>query len=73
MPPGAQPGAVGANEAQPLIDPPSHPADAGPQVSPQLPGVGLLSSAWTDISGAAGTELVPSGLAAIVVALMTAL
>ncbi len=37
------------------------------------PTTDALSSAWTDISGAAGTELVPSGLAAIVVALMTAL
>jgi cysteine-S-conjugate beta-lyase len=32
-----------------------------------------LCSAWTDISGAAGTVLLPSGLAAIVAALMTAL
>ena len=32
-----------------------------------------MRSAWTDIAGAAGTVLVPSGLAAIVVALMTAL
>ena len=32
-----------------------------------------MCSAWTDLSGAAGTVLVPSGLAAIVVALMTAL
>ena len=31
------------------------------------------ASAWTDLAGAAGTVLVPSGLAAIVVALMTAL
>jgi cystathionine beta-lyase len=37
------------------------------------PTTEALSAAWTDISGAAGTELVPSGLAAIVVALMTAL
>src|SRR5271157_1110145 len=36
------------------------------------PTTDALSSAWTDISGAAGTELVPSGLAAIVVALMAA-
>lgn len=36
------------------------------------PTTDALCSAWTDISGAAGTELVPSGLAAIVVALMTA-
>ena len=32
-----------------------------------------LASAWSDISGAAGTVLTPSGLAAIVVALLTAL
>jgi cysteine-S-conjugate beta-lyase len=37
------------------------------------PTTHALSSAWSDISGAAGTVLVPSGLAAIVVALMTAL
>ncbi len=37
------------------------------------PTTDALSNAWTDISGAAGTELVPSGLAAIVLALMTAL
>ncbi len=37
------------------------------------PTTDALCSAWTDISGAAGTELVPTGLAAIVVALMTAL
>ena len=37
------------------------------------PTTAALSAAWTDISGAAGTVLVPSGLAAIVVALMTAL
>ncbi len=37
------------------------------------PTTDALSSAWTDISGAAGTVLVPSGLAAIVVALMAAL
>ncbi len=37
------------------------------------PTTEALCSAWTDIAGAAGTVLVPSGLAAIVVALMTAL
>src|SRR5208282_4505996 len=37
------------------------------------PSTEALCAAWTDISGAAGTELVPSGLAAIVVALMAAL
>jgi cystathionine beta-lyase len=37
------------------------------------PTTEALRSAWTDIAGAAGTVLVPSGLAAIVVALMTAL
>jgi cysteine-S-conjugate beta-lyase len=37
------------------------------------PTTEALCSAWSDISGAAGTVLVPSGLAAIVVALMTAL
>jgi cystathionine beta-lyase len=37
------------------------------------PTTEALCSAWTDLSGAAGTILVPSGLAAIVVALMTAL
>jgi cystathionine beta-lyase len=37
------------------------------------PTTDALKEAWTDISGAAGTVLVPSGLAAIVVALMTAL
>src|SRR5271166_5952172 len=37
------------------------------------PTTEALSSAWTDIAGAAGTVLVPSGLAAIVVALMTSL
>ncbi|RBP02025.1 cystathionine beta-lyase [Roseiarcus fermentans] len=36
------------------------------------PSTDALTAAWSDISGAAGTELVPSGLAAIVVALMTA-
>ena len=37
------------------------------------PSTEVLSSAWTDLTGAAGTVLLPSGLAAIVVALMTAL
>jgi cystathionine beta-lyase len=37
------------------------------------PTTEALCSAWTDLSGAAGTVLVTSGLAAIVVALMTAL
>ena len=37
------------------------------------PTTEALCSAWTDLSGAAGTVLAPSGLAAIVVALMTAL
>jgi cystathionine beta-lyase len=37
------------------------------------PTTEALASAWTDLAGAAGTVLVPSGLAAIVVALMTAL
>ena len=37
------------------------------------PTTEALSSAWSDISGAAGTVLVPSGLAAVVAALMTAL
>src|SRR6201986_4176174 len=37
------------------------------------PTTEALCSAWTDLSGGAGTVLVPSGLAAIVVALMTAL
>ena len=37
------------------------------------PTTEALSSAWTDLTGAAGTVLLPSGLAAIVVALMTAL
>ena len=37
------------------------------------PTTDALSSAWSDISGAAGTVLVPSGLAAIVVSLMAAL
>jgi cysteine-S-conjugate beta-lyase len=37
------------------------------------PTTEALCSAWTDLSGAAGTVLVPSGLAAVIVALMTAL
>jgi cystathionine beta-lyase len=37
------------------------------------PTTDALCSAWSDIAGAAGTVLVPTGLAAIVVALMTAL
>jgi cysteine-S-conjugate beta-lyase len=37
------------------------------------PTTDVLCSAWTDLTGAAGTLLLPSGLAAIVVALMTAL
>jgi cysteine-S-conjugate beta-lyase len=37
------------------------------------PTTDALAEAWSDISGAAGTVLVPSGLAAIAVALMTAL
>jgi cysteine-S-conjugate beta-lyase len=37
------------------------------------PTTEALCSAWTDITGAAGTVLVPSGLAAVVVALITAL
>jgi cysteine-S-conjugate beta-lyase len=37
------------------------------------PTTEALCSAWTDLSGAAGTVLLPSGLAAVVVALMTAL
>jgi cysteine-S-conjugate beta-lyase len=37
------------------------------------PTTEALRSAWTDIAGAAGTVLVPSGLAAVVVALMTSL
>jgi cysteine-S-conjugate beta-lyase len=37
------------------------------------PTTQALCSAWSDLSGAAGTVLVPSGLAAVVVALMTAL
>jgi cystathionine beta-lyase len=37
------------------------------------PTTDALSSAWTDLTGGAGTVLVPSGLAAIAVSLMTAL
>jgi cysteine-S-conjugate beta-lyase len=37
------------------------------------PTTEALSSAWSDLAGAAGTVLAPSGLAAIIVALMTAL
>ena len=37
------------------------------------PTTEALSSAWSDLTGAAGTVLLPSGLAAIVAALMTAL
>src|SRR5215469_1019514 len=37
------------------------------------PTTEALASAWSDLSGAAGTVLLPSGLAASVVALMTAL
>jgi cysteine-S-conjugate beta-lyase len=37
------------------------------------PTTEALCSAWSDITGAAGTVLAPSGLAAIIVALMTAL
>ena len=37
------------------------------------PTTEALSSAWSDLAGAAGTMLAPSGLAAIIVALMTAL
>jgi len=37
------------------------------------PTTQALQEAWNDLAGAAGTMLVPSGLAAIVVALMTAL
>ena len=37
------------------------------------PTTEALQEAWNDLAGAAGTMLVPSGLAAIVVALMTAL
>jgi cystathionine beta-lyase len=39
----------------------------------RTPTTDALSSAWSDISGAAGTMLVPSGLAAIAVSLMAAL
>jgi cystathionine beta-lyase len=37
------------------------------------PTTDALASAWSDLTGAAGTVLVPSGLAAIAVSLMTAL
>ncbi len=37
------------------------------------PSTEALCSAWSDLTGAAGTVLAPSGLAAIIVALMTAL
>jgi cystathionine beta-lyase len=37
------------------------------------PTTDALTEAWTDLSGAAGTVLVPSGLSAITMALMTAL
>jgi cysteine-S-conjugate beta-lyase len=37
------------------------------------PTTEALSSAWSDLAGAAGTVLAPSGLAAVIVALMTAL
>jgi cystathionine beta-lyase len=37
------------------------------------PTTDALASAWSEIAGAAGTELVPSGLAAIVVSLMAVL
>ena len=37
------------------------------------PTTQALCSAWTDLSGAAGTVLVPSGIAAIVAALMATL
>jgi cystathionine beta-lyase len=37
------------------------------------PTAEVLCSAWTDLAGAAGTVLAPSGLAAVIVALMTAL
>jgi cysteine-S-conjugate beta-lyase len=37
------------------------------------PTMEALCSAWTDLAGAAGTVLAPSGLAAVIVALMTAL
>ena len=36
------------------------------------PTTELLESAWTEIAGAAGTALAPSGLAAIALALLTA-
>ncbi len=37
------------------------------------PTTDALSSAWSDLAGGAGTVLLPSGLAAIVVALMASL
>jgi cystathionine beta-lyase len=37
------------------------------------PTTEALSSAWSELAGAAGTVLAPSGLAAVIVALMTAL
>ena len=37
------------------------------------PTTSALTEAWSDLSGAAGTVLVPSGLTAIAIALMTAL
>ena len=37
------------------------------------PTLEALSSAWTDLCGAAGTKLVPSGIAAMVASLMAAL
>jgi cysteine-S-conjugate beta-lyase len=37
------------------------------------PTVEALATAWSDLAGAAGTVLAPSGLAAVIVALMTAL
>src|SRR3954462_15223313 len=37
------------------------------------PTIEALETAWSEISGAAGTVLVPSGLAAIAVALMSCL
>src|SRR5271155_2921998 len=37
------------------------------------PTTEVLCSAWSDLAGAVGTVLAPSGLAAVIVALMTAL
>ncbi len=37
------------------------------------PTIGALETAWTELSGAAGTVIVPSGLAAIALALMSCL